>query len=130
MIRDPLDLNETEQEQLSILCQVDDTITTAYHLTQDFLGMVRKLQGNTLDVWLERVRASHIPELEGFVQGIERDKAAVIAGLTLPYSNGVVEGHVNRLKLIKRMMYGRAECAASAHMKSLHYARKVESNDL
>jgi transposase len=38
----------------------------------------------------------------------EQDYAAVLAGLTLPYSNGVVEGHVNRLKLIKRMMYGRA----------------------
>ncbi len=108
LIRDPLELNETEQEQLSILCQVDDTITTAYHLTQDFLRMVRKLQGSTLDVWLERTRASHIPELQGFAQGIERDKAAVQTGLTLPYSNGVVEGHVNRLKLIKRMMYGRA----------------------
>jgi hypothetical protein len=41
-------------------------------------------------------------------RGIEQDKAAISAGLTLPYSSGVVEGHVNRLKLIKRMMYGRA----------------------
>jgi transposase len=108
LMRDRKDLNDTEQEQLSILCQVNDTINTAYHLTQDFLCMVRKRQGDTLDVWLEQIRASHIPELESFAQGVERDKAAVHAGLTLPYSNGVVEGHVNRLKLIKRMMYGRA----------------------
>jgi len=108
LIRDPSDLNEKEQEQLSILCQVDNAITTAYQLTQDFLHMVRKLQGDALDTWLELVSASRIPELQGFAQGIERDKAAVRAGLTLPYSNGVVEGHVNRLKLIKRMMYGRA----------------------
>ena len=44
-----------------------------------------------------------------FVTGVERDKAAVIAGLTLPYNNGLVEGKVNKLKLIKRMGYGRAE---------------------
>ena len=71
--------------------------------------MVRKLQGDALDTWLELVSASRIPELQGFAQGIERDKAAVRAGLTLLYSNGVVEGHVNRLKLIKRMGYGRAD---------------------
>lgn len=93
----------------TILSQVDNAITTAYQLTQDFLRMVRKLQGDALDTWLELVSASCIPELPGFAQGIERDKAAVQAGLTLPSSNGVVEGQVNRLKLSKRMMDGRAE---------------------
>ncbi len=43
-----------------------------------------------------------------FVQGVERDKAAVVAGLTLSQNNGLVEGKVNKLKLIKRMGYGRA----------------------
>jgi transposase len=43
-----------------------------------------------------------------FVRSIQRDKAAVLAGLTLPQSNGIVEGKVNKLKLIKRMGYGRA----------------------
>jgi transposase len=108
LIRDPKDLNDTEQEQLSLLCQVNDTINMAYRLAQDFLRLVRKRQGGGLDAWLECASASHIPELQGFVQGIERDKTAVQAGLTLPYSNGVVEGQVHRLKLIKRMMYGRA----------------------
>jgi len=46
--------------------------------------------------------------LQSFILGIERDKAAVKAGLTLPTSNGLVEGKVNKLKLIKRMGYGRA----------------------
>src|SRR5947209_11117485 len=58
--------------------------------------------------WLEKVRASQIRELQGFVAGVERDKRAVKAGLTLPQSNGMVEGKVNKLKLIKRMGYGRA----------------------
>ncbi|MFJ3591436.1 hypothetical protein ACIQUY_00675 [Streptomyces sp. NPDC090231] len=43
-----------------------------------------------------------------FINGLERDPAAVTAGLTLPWSSGVVESHVNRIKMIKRQVYGRA----------------------
>lgn len=49
-----------------------------------------------------------LPKLHGFAAGLERDLAAVTAGLTLPWSSGVVEGHVNRIKLLKRQMFGRA----------------------
>jgi transposase len=48
-------------------------------------------------------------EFKSFAKGIQQDKAAVLAGLTLPWSNGPLEGHVNRLKLLKRSMYGRAK---------------------
>jgi len=51
---------------------------------------------------------SAIPELQRFVKGLEQDKAAVLAGLTLIHSNGQVEGQVTRIKLIRRMMYGKA----------------------
>ena len=71
--------------------------------------MLRTRRGEQLDTWLEKVRASQIREFQSFVLGIERDKAAVVAGLTLPQNNGLVEGKVNKLKLIKRMGYGRAE---------------------
>jgi transposase len=57
---------------------------------------------------MNTVRACHICELNSFVSGLERDKAAVLAGLTLVYSNGQVEGQITKLKLIKRQMYGRA----------------------
>lgn len=80
----------------------------AYDLVEQFAQMLRTRTGEQLDAWLEQVRASHIRELQGFVVSIERDKAAVVAGLTLPQNNGLVEGKVNKLKLIKRMMYGRA----------------------
>jgi transposase len=70
--------------------------------------MLRTRAGEQLDAWLERVRASKIRELQGFVAGVERDKKAVKASLTLPASQGVVEGKVNKLKLMKRMGYGRA----------------------
>ncbi|HEU5384044.1 MAG TPA: transposase [Ktedonobacteraceae bacterium] len=57
---------------------------------------------------MDKVKASAIPELSRFANGLERDKAAVLAGLTLVHSNGQVEGQVTRMKLIKRMMFGRA----------------------
>jgi hypothetical protein len=71
--------------------------------------MVRERTGEPLDAWLEAVQASHLEALQPFVTGVQKDKEAVLAGLTLPWSNGPLEGHVNRLKLIKRSMYGRAK---------------------
>src|SRR5207248_707641 len=55
------------------------------------------------------VQACHLEAFQTFVTGVQQDKDAVLAGLTLPWSNGPLEGNVNRLKLIKRSMYGRAE---------------------
>jgi transposase len=108
-IRDPSDLKENEQQALAAIRQASPTADTAYALAQDFMQMLRRREGQRLDAWLEQVRASHIPELQRFVRSIQRDKDAVLAGLTEPWSNGVVEGNVNKLKLFKRMMYGRAE---------------------
>ena len=73
------------------------------------MQMVRERTGEDLDAWLDKVQESHLPEFDSFATGIQRDKAAVLAGLTLSWSNGPTEGHVNRLKLIKRSMYGRAK---------------------
>ena len=70
--------------------------------------MVRTRDRPAFAPWLERASASGIPELSSFVAGLERDRAAVEAALSLPYSNGQVEGQITRLKLIKRTMYGRA----------------------
>ena len=66
----------------------------AYELVQQFAHMLRTRTGEQLDAWLEHVRVSQIRELQGFVMSIERDKAAVVAGLTLPQNNGLVEGKV------------------------------------
>ena len=107
-VRDPCDLEKNEQEELTALRQASPTAETLYGLAQAFMHMLRHLEGERLDEWLSRVRASRIPELQGLVHSIERDKAAVLAGLTLSHSNGIVEGKVNKLKLIKRMMFGRA----------------------
>jgi transposase len=61
-----------------------------------------------LSEWLTRGEASPDPALRRFAEGIRRDEASVQAAVTQKWSNGPVEGHVNRLKTIKRQMYGRA----------------------
>ncbi len=102
------DLSEKEQEELLAMRQASAMAETMYQLVQEFFGLVRFRQGTQLDSWLSKVQASAIPELRRFAKGLERDKAAVLAGLTLVHSNGQVEGQVTRIKLIKRMMFGRA----------------------
>jgi len=104
----PEKLDTEEQETVLQLRQSHPEVEVAYGLVQQFAQMLRTRTGESLDAWLARALASQIPEFQSFVQGIERDKTAVKAGLTLPTSNGLVEGKVNKLKLIKRMGYGRA----------------------
>jgi transposase len=71
--------------------------------------MLREKQVEALPSWLQSAQASPVRELRQFAQGIERDRTAVEAALSRPESNGQTEGHVTRLKLIKRQMYGRAK---------------------
>jgi transposase len=103
------DLKTEEQETLQRLRNASSHLETAYQLVKAFLRMVRERTGKQLDAWLDAVQVSHLEAFQTFVTGIQKDKDAVLAGLTLPWSNGPLEGHVNRLKLIKRSMYGRAE---------------------
>ena len=70
--------------------------------------MLRNRTGENLDTWLTQVQGSNLSELQSFAAGIEKDKDAVRAGLTWWINNGMVEGHVTKLKLIKRQGYGRA----------------------
>ena len=67
-----------------------------------------------------RRRADDQPDLHSFAGGIRRDQEAVTTGLTLPYSSGTVEGNVNRIKTIKRQMYGRARFALLRKRVILH----------
>jgi transposase len=86
-VRHPEKLDETEQKTLATICQASSTAQTLYQLVQEFRQMLHTRSGEKLDEWLEKVRSSQIRELQSFVTGIERDKAAVIAGLTLPQNN-------------------------------------------
>ena len=65
--------------------------------------------GEHLESWASQAETSPVSELRGFSNGLRKDWAAVTAGLTVSYSSGAVEGHVNRIKMIKRQMYERAK---------------------
>jgi transposase len=79
----------------------------ADHIT-GFAEMMVGRHGERLDSWIAGVEADDQPDLHRFVNGLRRDEAAVRNGLTLAHSSGAVEGGVNRIKMIKRQMYGRA----------------------
>jgi transposase len=83
-------------EELMLIRQASPSAETAYGLAQGFMQMIREHAGQQLDTWLSSVEASHLPELKSIARGIQQDKAAVLAGLSLPWSQGPLEGHVNR----------------------------------
>jgi transposase len=83
-------------------------IERAFALTQQFLTLVRQRQARQLLPWIEDCCASGVRELVQFALGLQRELPVIQAALEFPYSNGLTEGHINRLKTIKRTMYGRA----------------------
>lgn len=101
-------LSEEQKEYLGRLCASDQALADARRLTRDFAVMVRNLEGEKLDGWLEEAGACEAPAMRNFAAGLKKDLEAVRAGLTEGWSNGPVEGFVNKLKLVKRQGYGRA----------------------
>ena len=108
-IREPSKLKVEEMTNLKLRQAASASLAEVYQLVQSFMEMMRELKGEQLEEWLSQVKASGYAELHSFARGVEKDRAAVLAGLSLPYSNGIAEGHNHRLKLIKRSMYGRAK---------------------
>ncbi len=102
------DLNQKEQAQLDQLLQISPDVQRIHTLLHPFLDMVRQRQHQRLRPWMEKASKSAITELKSFVSGIESDYDAVKEALRLPWSQGITEGKVNKLKTIKRQMYGRA----------------------
>jgi len=102
------DLEKEYQARLDQLLNLSPEVQAVYALLQAFIRMVREREHQHLRSWMEQATKSGIPELKSFVAGIERDYDAVHAALRLPWSQGVTEGKVNKLKTLKRVMYGRA----------------------
>jgi transposase len=97
-----------EQARLDAIRARSAELAAALDLADGFADLIRKRSPETLGEWLARGEASSDSDLRRFAEGIRRDEAAVHAAVTETWSNGPVEGHVNRLKTIKRQMYGRA----------------------
>ena len=101
-------LKAEERRDLQEVCQASQELAALHTLAQSFGQIVRKREGHRLQDWIKQVEASSFRDVKRFAAGLQRDKEEVLAGLTLVYSNGQVEGFVNKLKLIKRQGYGRA----------------------
>jgi transposase len=96
------------QVRLDAIRRASPDLTRALDLADEFTALIRKSTSGTLQDWLSRAESSPCPEVRNFAEGIRHDESAVNAAVTTRWSNGPVEGHVNRLKTIKRQMYGRA----------------------
>ncbi len=99
---------DAEAQQLAQLRAQHAEVAEAIDLAQDFTQLVRQRHPEHLDTWLERASKSTLEALQHFATGLYEDYHAVKAGVTLPWSTGPVEGHINRLKMVKRQMFGRA----------------------
>jgi transposase len=105
----PEALSEDEQVVVRQLAGVSPDLERASELAQAFVHMVRDGAPAACVPWLTAARASGVPDLVTFAAGLEHDHAAILGALSLPWSQGQVEGFVNKLKTLKRQMYGRAK---------------------
>jgi len=101
-------LSKSDKELLDMLYEKSSDIRSAAILSGKFREIMENKQGELLNNWIDEVKTSSLKELSSFATGLLSDYSAVKNALTLPWSNGQVEGQVNKLKTIKRQMYGRA----------------------
>jgi len=109
MVRPTQSRTRAQTAYLEHLVQSDSTIAVVFTLAQDFGRVLRKHEGQVrLEQWKAAIQGSGIAELIAFVDGLAEDAQAVANGCSLTWSNGMVEGFVNKVKWIKRSSYGQA----------------------
>ena len=108
LLRRPDDREAQERAQLQAVGEVSAELKGALALVEEFAAMTRKTLTQSLPTWLEKADHSTCKEMHGMARSLRQDEAAVAAALSETWSNGPVEGAINRLKAIKRQMYGRA----------------------
>lgn len=101
-------MDDGEKEALERVKQADTTVANVHRLVQAFQAMVRERQCEKLRGWLDEVITTGVEALITFARGVEQDFVAVFNALSLPWSSGQTEGQINRLKFVKRQMFGRA----------------------
>jgi transposase len=98
----------SEQHLLTRLSHAHTAFAQAIALAQDFAQLLRAQQPERLEAWLQQAATSSLGGFRRLAKSFQRDYAAIKAGVTLPWSTSPVEGHINRLKILKRQMFGRA----------------------
>src|SRR5262249_16237120 len=104
----PEELEPDQKEYARELQRLSPEISSGLKLVKEFQSLLAGKQANRFDQWRLRVEQSGLKELQSFSTGLMKDEAEVRAAMSYDWSNGQVEGKVNRLKMIKRMMFGRA----------------------
>ncbi|MFA1551971.1 ISL3 family transposase [Actinomadura chokoriensis] len=93
----PARVDPADERRLDTLCDAGPQLAVLRDRVREFAEMMVHRRGQRLETWMTVVAGDDLPELHSFVLGLRRDQDAVTAGLTLPYSSGPVEGHVNRI---------------------------------
>jgi transposase len=106
LVKDPSRLRAKEHQTLAFV-QQEQEIELAYRMTQQLLHLMKNKQGDTATAWISICSSCGIAELEAFALGLQKELPAFQAACSLPYSNGMTEGFVHKLKHIKGSMYGR-----------------------
>jgi transposase len=102
-------LTVEQRQEVDWFCQSFPDLATSYQLAQEFGKIIRERLPDQFTKWLEKALSSELAEFRNFAASLIRDKDAIIAALNTSWSSGQVEGHINRLKLIKREMFGRGK---------------------
>ena len=93
-------LDNEERRFLGLVLDAAPAVREAYSLLQDFRKIVSEKNTDALRSWLEQATRSSLAPIRGFARSLEQDMDAVMNALRLPWSNGPVEGHINKLKLL------------------------------
>lgn len=109
LLLQPEKLDDGQRSTMEKLCRLFPQIEQAKGLAQEFTRIVRGRSATKFNEWLRSAAQSTLQEFESFARGLSEDYAAVMNALRYGWSNGQLEGQVNRLKMIKREMYGRAK---------------------
>jgi transposase len=111
VIQQPDKRHATTTERIDKLRAAHTDLDTAITLTESLAELIRTRNPAGLDPWLAHAETSALKPFRSFAASLRRDYAAVRAGVELPWSTGPVEGAINRLKMVKRTMFGRASFA-------------------
>ncbi|MFC9434756.1 ISL3 family transposase [Nocardia sp. NPDC057030] len=104
----PANIDPDDQRRLDAILQTSPELKSLAGHVRAFATIMTERRGRELEQWMTGVVADNHPALHSFVRGLRSDQDAVTAGLTTRWSSGTVEGHVNRIKMLKRQMFGRA----------------------
>jgi len=100
-------MNSINQAQFENICKEYPCFEKVYNMVWGFKKVLAGKNVDELDKWIEKAKKLRIQEIDSFIIGVERDMNAVRNAIIYKYSNGLAEGHINKLKVIKRIMYGR-----------------------